>query len=682
VRSSAPPPGPYSVVRSTTSLARRYAGRSLRASDLALQNPLLMEIGGRSFDGVLHRNGKAVILELEGQAEPSAPVDRLLRDAFTQLQRAATVDSLCTAAAKQIRMLTGFDRVMVYQFHRDGHGEVVAEDKDPALEALLGLHYPASDIPRQARQLYVINPVRVIPDATYAPVSLLATANGAVQAPLDLTFASLRGVSPIHLEYLANMGVHASMSVSLVRGGELWGLLACHHRHPRLVPFAIRSACEVIGRLVSLEIGALQELEKGRHRSALRGSESVLVEAMRGAPEGWSPGLYGHAEILLRIVNATGAALVDENGTRTTGETPLPSEIAAIVGWLDGGRSGAFATHVLGTELPSAVAYQSVASGLLAVRTSRPHPGYILWFRPEVLRTVTWGGDPSKTGVPSAMDGKIHPRNSFAAWKEIVRGSSSPWSAAEIEIAEDVARRAVEVDLEKQIVRAEQAIRTRDDVVAIVSHDLKNPLNVIQMASQAARGQLETHQSTMTLDRIDRATGRISALITDLLDLAKIEAGRFHVEASACSVRSLITDTITLLQPMAEKRGVRLAHDGVDDNLVSGEHDRLLQVLGNLVGNAIKFSSSGGRIELSARTRGADIRFVVRDEGPGISANVLAHVFDRYWQSPGAGSRDGSGLGLYIAEGLVEAHGGRIWAESVVGSGATFFFTIPAAPSS
>jgi chemotaxis family two-component system sensor kinase Cph1 len=639
---------------------------------------------GRSFDGVLHRNGTVTILELEPIRAPEPVVDRPFRDAVIRLQRVRTVADLCVVAASQLRTLTGFDRVMVYRFHGDGHGEVVAEDRAREMEPLLGHHYPAADIPRQARQLYTLNPIRVIPDARYTPVPLVGRRDMGGDVTLDLTFASLRGVSPVHLEYLANMGVAASMSVSLMRGERLWGLLACHHRAPHHVPFVVRSACEVIGRIVSLQIDAFEEAERCAQRDVLRGGESAILDAMRAAPTGWAAGLLTRPEALLRVVNATGAALIDENGIRTAGDVPSIPEIASLGSWLSSGRGVVFATHALGREAPSSDAYRSVASGLLAVRVAKPHPAYILWFRHEILRTATWGGNPAKPVTPSE-NGRLRPRQSFAAWKEIVRGTSTPWTSAEIEIAQDIARRAIEVDLEQQIVRAEQAVRARDDLMAVVSHDLKNPVNIIHLATGLVRHQLNEATPTAalaTLGRVDRAVLRMKALITDLLDLGKIEAGRFQVAPEPCEVRTLIDEALALQEPVAQERSVRLESSAAEEGMrVLADRDRMFQVLGNLLSNAIKFSPRDGVVRVATRTADGFTRFEVHDEGAGLAPNLLGHVFDRYWQATVARSGQGSGLGLYIAKGLVEAHGGRIWVESTVGVGSTFCFTVPSAPA-
>lgn len=650
--------------------------QALLRREPATANPLRLQVAGGSFDGLVHRTDVATILELEPAPVDTPSADRILRDVMSRLQRAASIEDLCVVAAEQLRAMSGFDRVMVYRFDADGHGEVVAEDRADDVDAFLGHHYPASDIPRQARRLYLLNPIRAIPDARYVPVRLVHSQDAEAQAPLDLTLASLRAVSPVHLEYLANMGVRSSMSVSLVCGDRLWGLLACHHRTPRKVPFVLRSACEILARAMSLELQALEEIDRRVRRDALRGTESTLVEAMRSAPEGWAGGLLERAESLLGLVRATGVAIQDEHGIRTLGDAPSPAGISAITAWLSSGESDVFATSALSSVLPATEPFRNVASGLLAVRIPGAPPGFVLWFRPEVPRTRSWSGDPAK---PVGREGqRLHPRRSFATWTEIVRGTSLPWGQAEIDTAESLARHAVEVDLHRQMARASEAIGTRDDLVAVVSHDLKSPLSVIALAVGALRRELGTASPLVReLDRIDRAQGRVAALTTDLLDLATIEAGRFHVEPTPCRAGPVVDDVLAVCGRLAEERGVHLDRTRLEDLPLVADRDRLIQVLENLVCNAIKFAPEGGAVRVSTAREPHFVRFEIHDEGPGIPSDLLPHLFDRYWRSPGARRTPGSGLGLFIAKGVVEAHGGSIWAESVVGRGSTFCFTMP-----
>ncbi len=651
----------------------------LGRASLGAFNPIPVIVGEQAFDGILHRNGAVTVLELEAHAAQTINDAERLRPALARLQVATSLPDLLATAVTEIRALTGFDRVMAYRFHDDGHGEVVEEAKAPDVESYRGLHYPASDIPTQARRLYVVNWLRNIPDVAYVPVPLVPEVSPRTGVPLDLSFASLRSVSPVHVEYLRNMGVRASMSISLVHGHHLWGLLACHHREPRHIPFVVRSACELIGRLVSLQAMALAEIEAAAQRSALHDIEAELVGAVRGDPRGWAEGLARRSDALLRIVNATGAAICDEQRTHRMGATPTEVEIEGIVAWLAQRGATLFETHALSQSYRPAHAFSGVAGGLLAVTIPKPTPSYILWFRHEAPTTVTWSGDPSKPVASGVEGGRIHPRRSFAAWLEDVRGVSAPWTRAELETAEDLRQHAVEIDLGRQVARAEQAIGIRDEIVAVVSHDLKNPLSLILTATRLMRRDLEPARMDAMIGRVENAASRMNRLISDLLDLTQIEAGGFAVHPSRCDATELVADVVALLAPVAEERGITIERSAGTEVWVRGDRERLRQVLSNLVGNAIKFTPSAGSIRIDARVDSGYVRFAVTDTGPGISRADQARIFDRYWRGAEPRRQSGTGLGLYIAKGIVDAHGGRIWVESAEGHGSTFAFTIPRA---
>ena len=328
-------------------------------------NPLRLQANGALFDGIVHRHEGAAILELEPNPEPPKPMPLYhpFRPALMRLQHVATLAELADVVVGQVRRVTGFDRVMFYRFHEDGHGSVDAEAKEPALEPYLGLHYPASDIPAQARQLYLKNWLRLIADARATPARVVPTLRPDTRAPLDLSFAVLRSVSPIHLEYMANMGVRASMSISLIVRDRLWGLISClNHTGPRRVPHEMRAACEFLGRLTSLQIAAFEDRELLALRASRRDAEEALAEAMRASAAGDNvlAGLLARPDELMGLVGAEGAALVGAGEPATCGRTPPPALIQEIGAWLDGesGARGPFSTASLGTLLPSGASGQ------------------------------------------------------------------------------------------------------------------------------------------------------------------------------------------------------------------------------------------------------------------------------------------------------------------------------------
>jgi light-regulated signal transduction histidine kinase (bacteriophytochrome) len=648
-------------------------------------NPLRLEVGSKPVDGIIHRHAGALILELESTegALRSESTQHSLRPALISLQFARTLQALCDTVVREVRDLTKFERVVLYRFHAGGNGSVDAESKESFLEPYIHLHYPASDIPKQARELYLKNWLRIIPDAQYAPVPIVPTLRTDTGAPLDLSLSVLRSVSPVHLEYMANMGVRASMSISLIVRDRLWGLISCsNHTAPRLVPFELRSACEVLGRLASLQIAAVEEHEAELARVARSATRAGLARALRDGQV--LEGVLEQPEECLKLVNADGAAILHGSDVQTCGTTPSLAEIGALTQWLDGrGDPDPFSTSSLSTLYPGGSEIVDVASGILTFALPGQPRRRIIWFRPEVLKKVNWGGDPRKPGATDPSM-RVHPRRSFELWKEEVRYHSVLWTAPDLEAAEHLRRDAVEIDLERQVVREQRAVRARDDLVAVVSHDLRNPLGVIQMQAaillQTVGSGTEdfSRRIQTSTDHIQRAVRRMNTLIRDLLDLAKLEAGRFTLQCSRCQMNHLVEESLLILRPLAEAKWITLTSD-LHADAVDADHDRIFQVLSNLVGNAIKFTPERGTISVRAETKNADVQVTVSDTGPGISPDQIANVFDRYWQARRS-DQEGSGLGLFIAKGIVEAHGGRIWTEARAGAGATFVFILPKAP--
>lgn len=376
------------------------AGDFDRINPLALTIDLLQE--SRKFDGIVHRSNGWLILELE-------PVDsakwtlrerhesgsfigfyHLVKGTLAKLQNTNTASDLCQTIVAEIRHLTGFDRVMVYKFDAQNAGQIVAEAKCEELDSYLHLHYPASDIPVPARHLYALNVLRSIPDANYQPVPLVPTLAIGREEPTDLSLSVLRSVSPIHLEYMHNMGVRASMSVSLLRERQLWGLIACHHRTPKYLSYELRTACEFLGQVVSLELKAKEENEELDYRMKLKAIGSQFVELMPQS-EHVIDGLLDRGTDLLELTDARGAIVFWDDRVYPIGLVPDSAAWDNLLNWAIAKFDGnILATDELARLYPPAADWGSVASGLLALAISHVNRAYILWFRPELIRTVNW----------------------------------------------------------------------------------------------------------------------------------------------------------------------------------------------------------------------------------------------------------------------------------------------------
>ena len=579
----------------------------LAATDLAEPVPLrcFADCGPRrrELEGMVHRIADGgVVVELEPidglDAGPGSPEmvgadhDALMAQLSVGVQRfndASTLGLLADAVVKTVRDMTGYDRVMVYKFDPDGHGKIIAEARHPRLDSLLGHHYPASDIPQRARELYLRTRVRVLVDARYVPAPLVPAQLSLTGGDLDMSLCYLRSMSPLHTQYLRNMGVTATLVVSLVREGRLWGLVAAHHYEPRNLRHAVRAAAELLGSVASTRITAIENYAHAQVAILVRRLEQRLVEAT--STEGdWRLALFRNPRTLLQPLEATGAALFHDGEVLTTGEVPSTPELRALLQWVDGeGRATGqpFACSAVARDNPSLASLTPVASGVLAVKLSTTRPDYLMWFRKEQLLTVTWAGNPTKPVVGNDPL-ELSPRRSFAAWSEIVRGTGLPWTGAEVALARAIGSALVDIILqvhavrllvaEHQIAQTRATLHSSNEPVVISNaqggallsnqafarlvglpasefHDLdglaalftqrdvvERMLSSLRESRQAWRGELtllRNGQATLPVSlRGEVVAGRDGAvlgfilIVTDLSETKRTEAARAHFEES------------------------------------------------------------------------------------------------------------------------------------------------------
>ena len=405
------------------------------------------------FDGLLHRPpAGGLIIELE-RAGPSVDLSRQIASALDKIRTATSLRGLCDEAATLFQDRTGYDRVMVYRFDDEGHGEVFSERRKPNLEAYLGNRYPATDIPQMARRLYERTRVRVLVDVSYDPVPLQPRLSPLTGRDLDMSLCFLRSMSPIHLQYLKNMGVGATLVVSLVVGGKLWGLVACHHYEPRFIHFEQRAVCELLAEAIATRIAALESFAQSQSEIFVQRLEQRMIEAISREGD-WRAAIFDSTQSILQPLGASGSALIYEGQIISSGEVPGTQEIREIGLWLDARREASvFATASLGLDFPQFGAVTKVASGIAVTPISNNPGEYLIWFRPERIRTVTWGGDPLKPFVIGDDPSDLSPRRSFAQWHQLVEGTSEPWTPADIAAARLIGQSVADIVLQFRAVR-------------------------------------------------------------------------------------------------------------------------------------------------------------------------------------------------------------------------------------
>ena len=425
-----------------------------------------------------HLTDQHVILEFEEPPPISAgdaPIYSLTRAFLPRLQQVSALVPLADMVAAEMKRLSGFGRCLVYRFDDAGHGEVLAEQLDAGYDSYAGHHFPATDIPKQARELYVLNPFRLIADANYAPVALRITRPGLAATAVDLSRAQLRSVSPVHLEYMRNMGTLASMSASVVVNGKLWGLISCHHDSPRTLPGAVRLACEHLGQLLALQVQAQESKQDVAERLELRQVTLSVINHLAES-DGSLRNLVAQPALALGVAAAGGVAVVLDDEVWTAGEVPQNDQIVPLADWIAGLCHEVFESSALAQVYPPAAAFQEIGAGVLALSISQVHRHVVIWFRPETVQTITWAGNPAKNALQT--DGRIHPRRSFESWAEEIRGTSLRWTPSQVGAVQElrqaligiVLRRAEELaaaasELERANTRSWKRSRTRSRMI-------------------------------------------------------------------------------------------------------------------------------------------------------------------------------------------------------------------------
>jgi light-regulated signal transduction histidine kinase (bacteriophytochrome) len=622
------------------------------------------------------------------------PGSALIRETLRCLELEDNVLSSCRWVAQYIWQLTGFDRVMIYRFSENWDGEVIAESGSGVLQSKLGHHFPAADIPAQARALYAKNRIRVLSDTEAPSVPLIPALNPLTGRPLDMSNSVLRSISPIHIRYLRNMAVGASLSVSLMQGGRLWGLIACHHATPRLVPFPIRDTAEIIGRMASFKLDSLENRRSQDWLAKLHATQLRLTDVIRSAQSVEALSGVLQTEVLPLIGASAGLLVIGEQHFRV-GDLPAPEALAALLTWLRDTQAQecVFSTNFLARDFPPAEKFSASGAGLLAVALGAGWKDFLLCFRPEIVRDIVWAGNPAKQLSHDASGVRLNPRHSFESWVETARHRSLPWDRFALDALTAVSHSLQAVIAEKSLQAVEQRIhRLKDEFVTNISHEMRTPLHAIlsftSIAFQRLQGPPEKLATYLT--RIQTSGQRLHALVEDLLILTRLQARMVTVNARPTNVRSILGACVGQFNAKAQEKNlqvdIRLNTECFDACVAP---DLIAKVIDKLLSNAGNFSPTGGRI----RARLSDgwlmgktpcsapdeaLRIEILDEGPGIPAEELESIFDKFSQSTrtqtGAG---GTGLGLSICREIMKLHGGSIHAENRVTGGACLVCLIP-----
>ena len=583
---------------------------------------------------------------------------------------------------------------MVYRFDKDYNGEIFAEAKREELEPFLGLHYPHTDIPAQARQLYIKNLLRIIPDISYKPVPIY-TINDESEKNLDLSFSILRSVSPIHIQYLQNMGVGGTLTISLLQDGKLWGLIACHHYSPKYLDYSTRISAQLQGHFLASQINVRQQAEGFDKAKEVNAALENLLN------QSFEPSRESLVEIinnpqLLALCNASGVAILLDDTLYVNGMVPPKDQIKNFIDWAGiYAKKGIFSSSRLANEYSEGEAMCKESSGVIFYSLTANHSASITWFNPETLEEVHWGGDPEKAIVKD--ENGLHPRKSFATWKQVVKCEAREWATVELSAAASFA-----YALQKHvslILLTEEETRQRqlseklrqsneelENINWISTHDLKEPLRKIRMASSRLIDKEPNLSSEVvqSLNKMDDSARRMQQLITDLTAfgrLAKQQEGFKEIDTN-----ELVSMIVHELADTIEEKEASVFVS--DLPIIYGIPVLVRQLFINLVENALKFTKP--QIKPVIRIERASVRneetpdaemhkaITIADNGIGFDNHHRQDIFKIFNRLHLRSEFTGSGIGLALCKKIMQIHQGSIEASGKIGEGASFTLLFPA----
>ncbi len=645
-------------------------------------------------NSVIYASGSYLIIELEPSPILSGscsakwtPSDTDISPLLPSIFDLTTMESVADKIASAIRSFIDFDRVVVYRFDEKFDGEVIGEDCHPEMVPFKGLKFPSTDIPAQARALYVQNRVRCIYDVDEPTIPLTPSIVGSGRNPLDLSMSMVRGVSPIHLQYLKNMGVRASFSMSLIFENKLWGMVACHNRAPKYVEQRSRLICESLSQVFTWQLhGKDIEIQRESFQKRQRDLNNIISFVTNEANP--LEAVNVRQDSLLAIMRSCGVALVTPNSHYLIGRTPSFETVSHLFHNYSGNKSTGSQSVAL-TRVSDDIIENFKLNGIRGLfisPVSSRHGYYTMWFREPIDKSIRWAGeDASKSDKGKSLT----PRESFDTYLDSVVDESISWSRDDETLIEGFDQLFIpyalgmKSSLDIQVSKLEELDKAKDQFLASISHELRTPLNSIMGWTDLALMDTTNHERLVeALNVVKRASSTQAAIINDILDMSRIISGTMKLSIHTVTISESIKDVAKQFEAGFVSKNISLTTLFKDETTtILADKVRIKQVIHNLLANALKFTPKGGSVTVSGKREHSNYKFFVRDTGKGIGEEHVNHVFERFFQGKAAHNKQGLGLGLSIVKSIIEMHGGNIWCKSEgEGMGATFYVTVPIAP--
>lgn len=680
------------------SIAQEEIVAYIKGDEIQDAFPLEIEILGKSFQINIHKSGPVYVLE----AELLFPDRENLADAYkqtiqfvSQMNKTKSLKDLCALVAQGTREITGYDRVMIYRFDEQYNGEVFAEDCREDLEPFLGLHYPHTDIPAQARELYIRNQLRLIVDINYEPVPIY-TVDDKEGKNLDLSLSILRSTSPIHVEYLKNIGVGATLTISLIHHDKLWGLIACHHYSEKNISPEIRLAAKLQGQFITSQIDIRQSNDEYINaQKTILALEQLTALELSIAKESLEKII--NAPQLLEIANASGVSIIGRNKIYKKGLTPSEEQILSLVEKITNENATEFfSTNKITDHFPE-FAENSNFAGI--IYHSLGNDGHIIWYRPETISEIKWGGDPEKSIIIDSNG--LHPRNSFNIWKQIVKNQSIPWKKYEINAAVQYAHTLHNQLILIMLSEEEEKYRNQSEILKetnseleninwISTHDLQEPLRKIQLITSKMLTELDvisTESISNSLERVSKSANRMSGLLEDILKYTRIKNTRDTLQE---------VDLNEILEAIIKEMNESITESNtvIESEKLPKIHAigfLMRQLFANIIQNSLKYASPERtpKITITASQEPVIIHDLYKvychwvrfsDNGIGFEPQYATSIFKIFTRLHTQEQYTGSGIGLALCKKIMQAVGGDIHAEGKPNEGTNITIYFPCDP--
>lgn len=661
--------------------------------------PLEIIFFGKLFQVSIHKSFGIYVLE----AEPKFPDREKLADVYTQtiqfvtqMNNTTSLKDLCALVAQGTREITGYDRVMVYRFDEQYNGEVFAESCREDLEPFLGLHYPHTDIPVQARELYIKNQLRLIVDIYYEPVPIFTVDNARENKNLDLSFSILRSTSPIHVEYLKNMGVGATLTISLIHHDKLWGLIACHHYSKKNISPEIRLAAKLQGQFITSQIDIREANDENLNARKISTALEQLI-ALELSLSQESLETISNAPQLLQICNASGAAIVVKDKIYKNGLTPYDEQIIELINYITNQTDNkTFVTNKLIDFYPE-MGESSEFAGI--IHQPLDSTSHIIWFRPETISEINWGGDPEKAIIKDSNG--LHPRNSFNIWKQIIKNQSNIWKQYEINATTQYCHALHNHLIMIMLSEEEEKYRTQSEILKetnseleninwISTHDLQEPLRKIQMITSKMLTELDViplESISNSLVRVSKSAGRMRILLEDILKFTRIKNTRDALQK--VDLNAILKSTLSEMKESIKESKVVIESEKLPE--VHAVNFLMKQLFSNIIQNSLKYASkdrspvititASQEPELFGHLNKIYCHWVnFSDNGIGFEQQYSETIFKVFTRLHNQDEYSGSGIGLALCKKIMQTLGGTIQAAGRLGEGTDIKIYFPCNP--